>query len=313
MGVQSASGFPQNSGTLIPEIWAGKLLTKFYAATCLAEIANTDYEGEISAQGDKVNIRTTPDIDVKPYIKGQPLTYQTPETDLRELLIDQALYYGVHVDDIDKFQADVKFIEAWTADAAKQVKIRQERLVLADIYADAAPENAGATAGKESGSLDMGTLAAPLELTKLNIVDFLVDIGTVLDEQNVPDEDRWVILPWNMVAMIKTSELKDASLSGDAQSILRNGRVGRIDRLTIYGSNLVERFVNTSDSNSICWNAIAGHKQGLSWAAQFTKTETLRAESTFGDFIRGLSVYGYEVLKPDCIVHAIAKRGTISP
>jgi hypothetical protein len=307
--VPAASGFPQNSGTLIPEIWAGKLLTKFYAATALAEIANTDYEGEISAQGDKVNIRTTPDIDVKEYVKGQPLTYQTPETDLRELLIDKALYYGVHVDDIDKFQADVKFIEAWTGDAAKQVKIRQERLVYADIYADADVHNVGSTAGKESESLNMGTLAAPKTLTAATIIQFLVDVGTVLDEQNVPDEDRWIVLPWNIINMVKTSELKDASLSGDQTSILRNGRVGRIDRLTLYGSNLIERFVNTSDSNSICWNIIAGHKQGLSWAAQFTKTETLRAESTFGDFIRGLSVYGYEVLKPDCIVHAIAKRG----
>lgn len=307
--VPAASGFPQNSGTLIPEIWSGKLLTKFYAATALAEIANTDYEGEISSQGSKVNIRTTPDIDVKEYVKGQPLNYQTPETDLRELLIDRALYYGVHVDDIDKFQADVNFIDAWTGDAAKQVKIRQERLVYADIYADAAPENAGATAGKESGSLNMGTLAAPKVLSAATIIQFLVDVGTVLDEQNVPDEDRWIVLPWNMINMVKTSELKDASLSGDQTSILRNGRVGRIDRLTLYGSNLVERFTNASDSNSNCWNVIAGHKQGLTWAAQFTKTETVRAETTFGDFIRGLCVYGYEVLKPDCIVHAIAKRG----
>lgn len=313
MAVAAASGFPQNSGTLIPEIWSGKLLTKFYAATCLAEIANTDYEGEISAQGDKVNIRTTPDIDVKEYVKGQPLNYQTPETDLRELLIDRALYYGIHVDDIDKFQADVKFIDAWTGDAAKQVKIRQESLVFGDIYADADSLNAGANAGAQSGDINLGTLASPLGLNKTNVIDWLVSLGTVLDEQNIPDEDRWVVLPWNIVAMIKTSELKDASLAGDAKSILRNGRVGMIDRLTVYGSNLLRRFVNASDSNSICWDILAGHKQALSWAAQFTKTETLRAESTFGDFIRGLAVYGYEVLKPDALVHTIAKRVPVTP
>lgn len=33
------------SGTYIPEIWSGKLLEKFYAATVFAAIANTDYEG----------------------------------------------------------------------------------------------------------------------------------------------------------------------------------------------------------------------------------------------------------------------------
>ena len=36
---------PPLSGTFIPEIWSSKLLRKFYDATILAAIANTDYEG----------------------------------------------------------------------------------------------------------------------------------------------------------------------------------------------------------------------------------------------------------------------------
>ena len=45
------------TGTFIPEIWSGKLLEKFYDATVLAAISNTDYEGEIRSQGDTINIR----------------------------------------------------------------------------------------------------------------------------------------------------------------------------------------------------------------------------------------------------------------
>jgi hypothetical protein len=36
---------PAYSGVFIPEIWSGKLLEKFYSATVLAAISNTDYEG----------------------------------------------------------------------------------------------------------------------------------------------------------------------------------------------------------------------------------------------------------------------------
>jgi len=43
-----------STSIFIPEIWSGKLIEKFYAATVLAAIANTDYEGEIRNQGDKV-------------------------------------------------------------------------------------------------------------------------------------------------------------------------------------------------------------------------------------------------------------------
>src|SRR5215471_7396117 len=51
---------PPYSGTFIPEIWSGKLIEKFYASTVLAAISNTDYEGEIRNQGDKVHIRPKP-------------------------------------------------------------------------------------------------------------------------------------------------------------------------------------------------------------------------------------------------------------
>ena len=53
---------PAYAGIFIPEIWSGKLLEKFYAATILAAIANTDYEGEIKSKGDTVHIRTRPTI-----------------------------------------------------------------------------------------------------------------------------------------------------------------------------------------------------------------------------------------------------------
>jgi len=36
---------PAYSGTFIPEVWSGKLIDKFYAATVLSAISNTNYEG----------------------------------------------------------------------------------------------------------------------------------------------------------------------------------------------------------------------------------------------------------------------------
>ena len=61
------------TGVFIPTLWAGKLVEKFYEATVLAGIANTDYSGEISSMGDKVIIRTKPDVTIRTYsaIDGQ--------------------------------------------------------------------------------------------------------------------------------------------------------------------------------------------------------------------------------------------------
>ena len=62
MAYPTAAGTTSLSGTYIPEIWSSKLLVKFYEGTCLSEVSNTDYEGEIKQKGDKVHINQIPDI-----------------------------------------------------------------------------------------------------------------------------------------------------------------------------------------------------------------------------------------------------------
>jgi hypothetical protein len=80
------------SGTFIPEIWTTKLIEKFYDATVLAAIANTEYSGEISSYGDKVIIRQKPDLTINDYDANGPLTYERPSETTVELLIDQGKY-----------------------------------------------------------------------------------------------------------------------------------------------------------------------------------------------------------------------------
>lgn len=304
MALPVAAGHPQLSGITIPNaVWAGKLLVKFYEATVLAAISNTDYEGEISSQGDKVIIRTTPSITIRDYAKGQSLQVERPEPDTVELPIDQGKYWNFVADDVDKFQSDYDFINDWTTDASEQLKITIDTDVLGVVYAEAATGNFGTTAGVRSSAFNLGTSGTPVTLDKTNILDYIVDMGTVLDEQDVPESDRWLVLPPWACGMIKKSDLKDASLSGDDTSIIRNGRVGMVDRFTIYKSNLLS--TNSGDSST---NVIAGHKSAISFASQMLQNESIRAESTFGTLFRGLQVYGYETIKPEGLVWLRCKK-----
>ena len=307
MPVGVAAGTPQYSGTFIPEIWSGQLLVKFYAATVLAAISNTDYEGEISDVGDKVIIRTIPDITIRDYNKNQTLVIERPESPNVELLIDKAKYFNFICDDIDKHQSDIPLMNRWSDDASRQMKIVIDRGILGDIYTDADAANKGASAGAISGDINMGATGTPLALTKADILDALVDCGTVLDEQNVPENDRFVILPAWACGMIKKSDLKDASLSGDGTSIMRNGRLGEIDRFTLYLSNLL---TSVTDGIYTAYHALSGQRHALTFAAQMTKMESLRSESTFGTLVRGLNVYGYEVLKGEALIDFYIRNGT---
>lgn len=306
MAVNAAAGHPQYSGSVVPNaIWSGKLLVKFYEATVLASIANTEYEGEIADQGDKVIIRTTPSITIRDYSKGGNLQTERPEPETVELTIDKGKYWQLVADDVDKFQSDYNYIDDWTRDASEQLKITVDTDVLGSIYADASASNAGATAGVKSSSYNMGTEAAPVTLDKTNILDYIVDMGSVLDEQNVPETGRWLTLPVWACGLLKQSDLKDASLTGDSVSVVRNGQIGMIDRFMVYRSNLLKVVNNGTDNVT---HIMAGHKSGLTFASQMLNSETLRAESTFGTLVRGLQVYGYKVIKPESIVDFVAKR-----
>jgi hypothetical protein len=305
MSYPVSAGRPNYSGNFIPEIWSGKLIENFYDATVLAAIANTDYEGEIKNQGDTVNIRTIPNITIRDYVKGQSLVVENPDKPKLQLVIDKGEYFACVEDDIDRVQSDVKLMDMWSKDASEQMKIKIDQRVLTDILPDIAATNKGATAGAVSSAFNLGTTASPLTVSKdgsggtTSVTDLVVDMGTVLDEANCPEQNRFLIIPARMAGLIKKSELKDASLTGDSQSPLRNGRLGMIDRFTIYVSH------NLKVTSSTKYSIIAGTKMGFTFASQMTEMETIRSETTFGDIIRGLQVYGYKVVKPEALVESV--------
>ncbi|MEY5145607.1 MAG: hypothetical protein RL745_976 [Actinomycetota bacterium] len=298
-----AAGRTQYSGNFIPEIWSGKLQVKFYKTTVFSEIANTDWEGEIKGQGDKVRIRTIPTITINNYNKGDNLTNQVPDSAPVELNIDKGKYFAVVLDDVDATQADIKLMDIFTNDATEQMKIAIDGDILNGVKAAAATANKGATAGAISGNINLGTDASPRAITKTNVLDLILDAGQVLDEQNIPETGRWLVMPAWVAAMVKGSELRQAYLTGDDTSVLRNGRIGMIDRFTVYVSNNLPK---TNDGDSFL---MAGSKDAITFASQMTNVETLRAQSTFGNIVRGLNVYGYNVIKPEALVNMVAVKG----
>ena len=311
---------PAYSGTFIPEIWSGKMIEKFYASTVLAAISNTDYEGEIRNQGDRVHIRTKPTITIRPYLVGGNLAIDRPASNIVDLTIDKGLYFNEILDDVMEIQSDINLMGIWSDDAAQQMKIAIDTEVLLGLLGKCSAQNRGLTAGKISGNINLGVTGTPVPIVanqatppvagQVTILQLILRMGLVLDEQNIPELGRWIVLPAWAAAMIKGSELRQAYLSGDSQSILRNGRLGMIDRFTIYVSNLLPRGPVTGPPALAAgeWVIYAGHAHGLTFASQVSKVETLRSEMTFGTLLRGLQVYGYGVVDGVSLSEAIVSE-----
>jgi|SRR6056300_875035 len=280
MAYSSSSGsfsFAAGEQHFIPEVFSKKLQAKFYAQTVLSEVTTNEYEGEISGLGNKVNIRTVPAVTVADYTGS--LSYSDVTSSTIELDINKAKSYAFKVDDILRMQADIDFMNEAAQDAAQNMKIAIEQDVFANVAAGSSLTDINST---------------PADITSSTVLGHILSAGEQLDDNNIPEDGRFMIVNPAVATLIKQSELRQAYLTGDSVSPLRNGFIGKIDRFNMYVSN------NLSTTSGVT-SGLYGHPKAIAYASQMTNTETVRLESSFGDGVRGLAVYGYKVVLPTAI------------
>jgi len=308
MGVAIASGLPDYgpAGTVNfnPELYSGKLVEKFYKTTVFGEIASTDYEGDIAGYGAQVKIRTVPDVTVSDYVVGAGLGAQYPTSNSVTLSINRAKSFAVALSTVDMRQSDLDMADIFANDGSIQLRIAADSDMLTAIPALVDSNNQGRVAGVDS-NIDIGDSSTPVALLTTTVVNFIVDCGTVLDEQNVSDEGRWMVVPPWFIALIKKSDLRIASLAGDGVSILRNGKVGEIDRFTLYQSRNLLSQASPGTANYIMF----GHSAGLTFASQIVECEMINNPNDFGYIVRGLMVFGYQVIGPKYVGTAVVTKG----
>ena len=346
-----AGALAQYSGVQIPKIWSKQMNVKFYASTLLSKVANTNWQGEIKKGTDTVYIRTAPKIAIEEYKIGQRMEAQMPVATMQELVINKAFYFLLKLHDIHDVQADQDMMAQWAADAAKQMAIKVEERCFFDWYTKTSGNtrilntggdvdegtspshipaaNHGATAGVKSGGLNVGTDVAPIQAassvssdTALGdpLVTAVINAGTILDEQNIPDSGRFLLCSPLDINHIMRSRMWQAEKVGDPTTMIRNKSVGRIANFDVYVSNLLPYAAagrgwvtglgtrGSSDAGGAVSNSkkrhlmIAGTKDACTYASQITDTESFRDTEDFGEKMRGLNVFGCELINGRCMV-----------
>ncbi len=238
----------------------------------------TDYESEFKNQGDKIVVRKTPDITVGDYTVGEDIDYQVPATDSDEMNIDQAKYMAFRCDDIDKVQSDINLVNMYAEDASKQLAIVVDKDMLQVMATGVAASNQGATAGAIS-DINMGINGTAISITATTAADYIVYLNQILDESNMPSEDRFVVIPAWYASRLKTGDLKRADVTGDSSGVIRSGLIGQVDRTKVYVNNSI--YEQTAGEFSV----IAGRKNATSFAMQLSKTDTLQIPNSFGEYV----------------------------
>ncbi|WP_145503144.1 phage capsid protein [Streptomyces sp. CFMR 7] len=279
-----------------PEIWSALMLTALRNSLVYAQpqLVNRNYEGEISSQGQSVHITTIGDPTIGDYQPGVPISYENVETAGTDLIIDQAKYFAVDIDDVDKVQALLNPMQQIAVNSAYGLRDRADAYV-ASLYTGVAASN---TVGSTGSPIDVHTPPGVGLINKAAYDDVLLGLRTKLDRANVPTEGRYVVVsPEFEAQLLKDDRFSRVDASG-TETGLRNGMVGRAAGFDILKSNNTP--VPSGDTQVIQ----AGYPGAITYADQILETEAVRKLDRFADGIRGLHVYGAKLLRPTGIAVA---------
>jgi len=228
------------------------------------------------------------------------------------MTIDKAKYTAWQCDDIDKVQADISLLDMYATDSANRLRVAVDTDVLNAMGDGAHASNKGNTAGAISSSIDLGDNATPgttnaIAVTSANAITKIVEVNQCLDEQNIGNEGRFIVIPSWYAALLKLGDLKRADITGDPTGVIRNGKIGMVDNTMVYVNNNLTS--NTDGNTNTGFEIVAGTKEATSFAMQISKTDKLPIPTSFGQYIRTLWVYGRKVVRPEALVDLFAYKG----
>lgn len=286
----------------IPEVWDAAIMEALYESHIFAQpaIVNRNYEGAIRSQGDTVHITGIEPVTVDDYSRYSDITFEEIDLNTRTMYIDQAKYFALAIDDIDKWQQKGDTMGPAMKEAGYRMSLAVDLFISTkmDSGVDAAniitAVNASTGTAAEKGEKVRGAFVA---------------LRTKLNRNNVPNQGRWAIVSPEVYALLLLDEhFIKADERGGSSVVEGNGVVG-----SMYGFTIMESNNAPTDNSGADHHILAGNNTAFSYAEALTEVEAVRFEKSFGDGIKGLHVYGGKLIRPEGLVRIDVEGLTAPP
>jgi len=247
----------------------------------MMQCVNTNYEGEIKNQGDKVRIITPADVTIST-LGSSNLEYSELAPESTELVIDQKKFFAFKINDVAQAQANTSIMDAHLESAKQAIEVVQDSFLLG-MHAEVDPANI------------VGDDSAPIELSKSTIYGHFVNLALKLKNSNALTNGKspWVVINPTIEAFLLQSP-EFIAAHNVAEKTLREGAIGRIAGMDV----LVSTNLSSVDGK---FYILAGTNDAITFASQLAKIESLRDKDSFSDLVRGLYLYGAKTVQPKAL------------
>lgn len=261
------------------KLWSSSLKVEAVEASVLPFISNTAYQMDaIGASTIDVIGIATPSI--TPYVKGVDLTYPELVDNKVTINIDQANKFNFRVNTIDQAQSGVNYVDPTIVASGKALGLSADKYGFGSTTYD----HAGIPASSK-----LGTLAAPIALTVSNIEEYLDGLATQLRVNHVMG-GGYCVLPATVMSLIRRAGITTLTQNAD---LFANRMVGQYA-----GLQLIESQEVAVDDTADGIQVLAFSPRALAYVYNVQEMESLMNPVDFGEVVRGLYVFGTEVIFP---------------
>jgi len=267
---------------------SGQLLRQLRTALVTDSIVNRNYEGDISGPEDSVEITRLDALTIGDYSADTGITVETEPTGTNTTLtLPHKKYFAFIADAADNAG---RYADLFEQDGLQDLLTEAQKYVLGQ-YTDADEQATFDATMPES-------TASEIDEKRLAFRNVTKEIATTLDNNEVPDRGRYMMLRPEEVRLIEDDLLNRETDLGD--DVIVNGYQGSYRGFNVFkapGSH----FTNTGTSPSYN-HALAGHPIAITYADAIVQTRQQPSERYFGEQVDGLHIGGAKVIRPEALV-----------
>lgn len=259
-----------------PAVVAETFLTTLEDKLFAKKICNKSGQGEIKKLGDRIIFPGLADVAIDEY-SGSQVTYASSYSADLTMPIDKQYKYSFYITDVEEAQNN----QAIEAQLLKRAAYNMARKIDTDMFLLYGDANANAAAITDE-TVDDDSILGDIAL-----------LGRYLDENNVPEGERWLAIPPWVKMHLTLAGIQFQINDG----ISGTGGMGYAKDLG-FDIFVTNNLYNSGTASAPVHSVLAGSYEAIGYAGQIMSNESFRDPDYFRTDYRGLMTFGVKVLKP---------------